>query len=170
MTTPVPGFVRTMCVKALARAASRQATAPEDELPVVAPERLRMASVDGLLGQHDLAARRRVDGLREEADHIQTEQEGQEWAIARRRVATVLAPDDGNIADRRNHTAVAGLNPQHRRGWRHIGAPVGAYDVVLLLHTPCRAIGDQRYTKDIDTCVCFSSRTILISGTPSRPD
>ncbi|MFJ9909243.1 hypothetical protein ACIRVK_41565 [Streptomyces sp. NPDC101152] len=76
-----------------------------------------MASVDGLLERHELAARRRVDGLREEADHIQAEQEWQEWAIARRRVATVLAPDDGNIADRRNHTAVDGLNPQHRRGW-----------------------------------------------------
>ncbi|WP_369394695.1 hypothetical protein AB5J72_49770 [Streptomyces sp. CG1] len=63
-----------------------------------------MPSVVGLLEQHELAARRRVDGLREEADRIQAElaeaeQEWQEWAIARRRVGTVLAPDDGNIAD-----------------------------------------------------------------------
>ncbi|GAA2355112.1 hypothetical protein [Streptomyces violaceusniger] len=63
-----------------------------------------MPSVVGLLEQHELAARRRVDGLREEADRIQAElaaaeQKWQEWAIARRRVGTVLAPDDGNIAD-----------------------------------------------------------------------
>ncbi|MFD8967309.1 hypothetical protein ACFV0C_20335, partial [Streptomyces sp. NPDC059568] len=62
-----------------------------------------MPSVVGLLEQHELAARRRVDGLREEADRIQVElaaaeQEWQEWAIARRRVDTVLAPDDGNTA------------------------------------------------------------------------
>ncbi|MFI7613429.1 hypothetical protein ACIBP6_19580 [Nonomuraea terrae] len=65
--------------------------------------RLQMPSVVGLLEQHELAARRRVDGLREEADRIQAElaaaeQEWQEWAIARRRVGTVLAPDSGNIA------------------------------------------------------------------------
>lgn len=59
-----------------------------------------MPSVVGLLEQHELAARRRVDGLREEADRIQAELaaaelEWQEWAIARRRVDTVLAPDDG---------------------------------------------------------------------------
>ncbi|MFE4873904.1 hypothetical protein [Streptomyces sp. NPDC056682] len=63
-----------------------------------------MPSVVGLLEQHELAARRRVDGLREEADRVQAElavaeQEWQEWAIARRRVGTVLAPDDGNVAD-----------------------------------------------------------------------
>lgn len=45
-----------------------------------------MPSVVGLLEQHELAARRRVDGLREEADRIQAElaaaeQEWQEWAI-----------------------------------------------------------------------------------------
>ncbi|MCF0086495.1 MULTISPECIES: hypothetical protein [Streptomyces] len=60
-----------------------------------------MPSVVGLLEQHELAARRRVDGLREEADRIQAElaaaeQEWQEWAIARRRVDTVLAPHGGN--------------------------------------------------------------------------
>ncbi|WP_443075092.1 hypothetical protein [Streptomyces sp. NBC_01435] len=57
-----------------------------------------MPSVVGLLEQHELAARRRVDGLREEADRIQAElaaaeEEWQEWVIARRRVDTVLAPD-----------------------------------------------------------------------------
>lgn len=63
-----------------------------------------MPSVVGLLEQHELAARRRVDGLREEADRIQAElaaaeQEWQEWAIARRRVDVVLAPDGGSTAD-----------------------------------------------------------------------
>lgn len=62
-----------------------------------------MPSVVGLLEQHELAARRRVDGLREEADRIQAElaaaeQEWQEWAIARRRVDTVLAPDVSSTA------------------------------------------------------------------------
>ncbi|MEV8603166.1 hypothetical protein AB0465_25215 [Streptomyces griseoviridis] len=62
-----------------------------------------MPSVVGLLEQHELAARRRVDGLREEADCIQgelaaAEREWQEWAIARRRVDTVLAPDSGDTA------------------------------------------------------------------------
>ncbi|MDI5969366.1 hypothetical protein POF50_008400 [Streptomyces sp. SL13] len=57
-----------------------------------------MPSVVGLLEQYELAARRRGDGLREEADRIQVElataeQEWQEWVIARRRVDTVLAPD-----------------------------------------------------------------------------
>ncbi|MET9915264.1 hypothetical protein ABZZ74_53120, partial [Streptomyces sp. NPDC006476] len=63
-----------------------------------------MPSVVGLLEQHELAARCRVDGLREEADRIQAElaaaeQEWHEWAIARRQVVTVLAPDIGHIAD-----------------------------------------------------------------------
>jgi hypothetical protein len=48
------------------------------------PRRSRMPSVVGLLEQHELAARRRVDGLREEADRIQAELaaaelEWQEW-------------------------------------------------------------------------------------------
>ncbi|WSB30832.1 hypothetical protein OIE49_36075 [Streptomyces sp. NBC_01788] len=52
----------------------------------------------------ELAVRRRIDGLREEVDRIQAqlaaaEQEWQGWAIARRRVDTVLAPDSGNTAD-----------------------------------------------------------------------
>ena len=58
-----------------------------------------MPSVVGLLEQHELAARRRVDGLREEADRIQAElavaeREWQEWAIARSAVGEVLAPDE----------------------------------------------------------------------------
>ncbi|MFK0288844.1 hypothetical protein ACIQVL_51540 [Streptomyces sp. NPDC090499] len=72
-----------------------------------------MPSVVGLLEQHELAARRRIDGLREEADRIQAELaaaelEWQEWVIARRRVGTVLAPDDGDIT---GQEAVPG--PQH---------------------------------------------------------
>jgi hypothetical protein len=63
-----------------------------------------MPSAVGLLEQHELAARRRVDELREEADRVQAElaaaeQEWQEWAIARRRVDTVLAPDSGTTAE-----------------------------------------------------------------------
>lgn len=59
-----------------------------------------MPSVVGLLEQHELAARRRVDGLREEADRIQAELaaaevEWQEWAVARRRVDAVLTPGAG---------------------------------------------------------------------------
>ncbi|MGW3494878.1 hypothetical protein [Streptomyces sp. NPDC001020] len=59
-----------------------------------------MPSVVGLLERHELAARRRVDELREEADRIQAalaeaEQEWQEWAITRRRVDAVLVPDGG---------------------------------------------------------------------------
>ncbi|MFF2470441.1 hypothetical protein [Streptomyces mirabilis] len=59
-----------------------------------------MPSVVGLLEQHELAARRRVDELREEADRIQAElaaaeQEWQEWTIARQRVGVLLsAPGD----------------------------------------------------------------------------
>ena len=55
-----------------------------------------MPSVVALLEQHEFVARRRVDGLREEADRIQAElaaaeEERQEWVIARRQVDTVLA-------------------------------------------------------------------------------
>jgi hypothetical protein len=59
-----------------------------------------MPSVVGLLEQHELAARRRVDGLREEADRIQAELAAaeQEWVIARRRVGDVLTPDTGTAA------------------------------------------------------------------------
>ncbi|WOX15504.1 hypothetical protein [Streptomyces sp. N50] len=60
-----------------------------------------MPSVVGLLEQHELSARRRVEELREEADRIQAElsvaeQEWKEWAIARSRVGAVLVPENGN--------------------------------------------------------------------------
>ncbi|WP_285574807.1 hypothetical protein [Streptomyces sp. RTGN2] len=63
-----------------------------------------MPSVVGLLEQHELAARRRVDGLREEADRIQAElaaaeQEWLEWTIARERVGVVLSAPGGDSAD-----------------------------------------------------------------------
>jgi hypothetical protein len=63
-----------------------------------------MPSVVGLLEQRELGARRRVDGLREEADRIQAELavaelEWQEWVIARRRVDTVLAPGGSDTTD-----------------------------------------------------------------------
>ncbi|MCX4870717.1 MULTISPECIES: hypothetical protein [unclassified Streptomyces] len=63
-----------------------------------------MPSVVGLLEQHELAARRRVDGLREEADRIQAElataeQEWLEWTIARERVGAVLSEPGGSPAD-----------------------------------------------------------------------
>ncbi|WP_327311989.1 hypothetical protein [Streptomyces sp. NBC_01235] len=58
-----------------------------------------MPSVVGLLEQRELAARRRVDELREEADRIQAElavaeRDWREWAVARARVGEVLAPAD----------------------------------------------------------------------------
>jgi hypothetical protein len=58
-----------------------------------------MPSVVGLLEQREIAARRRAEGLREEADRIQAElavaeREWQEWAIARSRVGEVLTPVD----------------------------------------------------------------------------
>lgn len=56
-----------------------------------------MPSAVGLLEQRELGAPRRVDALREEAEHIQAEldvaeREGRKWAIARSRVGEVLAP------------------------------------------------------------------------------
>ncbi|MET7575320.1 hypothetical protein ABZT04_43760 [Streptomyces sp. NPDC005492] len=60
-----------------------------------------MPSVVGLLEQHELSARRRVDELREEADRIQAEltvaeREWKEWAIARSRVGAVLVAGNGD--------------------------------------------------------------------------
>ena len=60
-----------------------------------------MPSVVGLLEQREVAARRRVDELREVADRIQAElavaeREWNEWSIARSRVGEVLVP--GNEA------------------------------------------------------------------------
>ncbi|MFE9782172.1 hypothetical protein ACFYPA_28950 [Streptomyces sp. NPDC005775] len=56
--------------------------------------RSRMPSVSGLLEERELAARRRVEKLREEADRVQAvaEQDWSEWTIARSRVGEVLAP------------------------------------------------------------------------------
>jgi hypothetical protein len=72
-----------------------------------------MPSVVGLLEQHEVAARRRVDGLREEADRIhaelaEAEQEWQEWSVARRRVDAVLASgaDDQAEASQGSRDAV----------------------------------------------------------------
>ena len=58
-----------------------------------------MPSVVGLLEQREVAARRRVDELREETDRIQdelaaAERYGKEWAIARARAGEVLTPMD----------------------------------------------------------------------------
>ena len=55
-----------------------------------------MASVVGLLEERELAARRRVEGLREEADRVlaalaEAETHWQEWVIARQRVGEVLS-------------------------------------------------------------------------------
>lgn len=63
-----------------------------------------MPSVVGLLEQHERAARRRVDALREEADRIQAElamaeQEWSEWTIARERVGAVLSAPGSDSAD-----------------------------------------------------------------------
>jgi hypothetical protein len=72
-----------------------------------------MPSVVGLLEQHEVAARRRVDGLREEAEQIhaelaEAEQEWQEWSVARRQVDAVLAPgaNDDAEASRSSRDAV----------------------------------------------------------------
>ncbi|MFD3875652.1 hypothetical protein [Streptomyces sp. NPDC058623] len=56
-----------------------------------------MPSVSGLLEQRELAARRRVEELRAEADRVQAElvvaeQDWNEWVIARSRVGEVLGP------------------------------------------------------------------------------
>ncbi|MFF3091817.1 hypothetical protein ACFVRB_43325 [Streptomyces nojiriensis] len=65
-----------------------------------------MPSVVGLLEQHELVVRRRIDDLHEEAYRTQAElaaaeEEWQEWAIARRQVDTVLAPDSAGDASPR---------------------------------------------------------------------
>lgn len=55
-----------------------------------------MASVVGLLEERELAARERVEGLREEADRVlaalaEAETDWQEWLITRQRVGEVLS-------------------------------------------------------------------------------
>ncbi|MDX3231824.1 hypothetical protein [Streptomyces sp. ME19-01-6] len=66
-----------------------------------------MASVVGLLEERELAARERVEGLREEADRVlaalaEAETDWQEWLIARQRVSEVLTaprrPETGVVA------------------------------------------------------------------------
>ncbi len=62
-----------------------------------------MPSVVGLLEQREVAARRRVDELREEADRIAAElavaeQDWKEWVIARSRVGEVLDPAGDGVA------------------------------------------------------------------------
>ncbi|GLW51976.1 hypothetical protein Stsp02_76360 [Streptomyces sp. NBRC 14336] len=59
-----------------------------------------MASVVGLLEVRELAARERVEGLREEADRVlaelaEAETDWQEWVIARQRVGEVLSAPSG---------------------------------------------------------------------------
>ncbi|MFB7226031.1 hypothetical protein [Streptomyces sp. NPDC056227] len=72
-----------------------------------------MPSVVGLLEQRELAARRRMDELREQADRIQAElavveREWKEWAIACSRVGEVLAPADESGQD---HALAEGTAP-----------------------------------------------------------
>ena len=79
-----------------------------------------MPSVVGLLEQHELAARRRVEGLREEADRIQAElvvaeQEWQEWAIARRRVGWSALGDGGRRAMWPPGSRATPAEPRRRR-------------------------------------------------------
>lgn len=65
-----------------------------------------MASVVGLLEERELAARERVEGLREAADRVlaelaEAETDWQEWLIARQRVGEVLSaphPRDAGVA------------------------------------------------------------------------
>ncbi|MFJ7272267.1 hypothetical protein ACIQV3_37515, partial [Streptomyces sp. NPDC099050] len=62
-----------------------------------------MPPVSGLLEERQLAARRRVESLREEADRVQAElvvaeQDWKEWVIARSRVGEVLGPGGAGSA------------------------------------------------------------------------
>ena len=62
-----------------------------------------MPSVVGLVEEREVAARRRVDELREEADRIAAElvvaeQDWREWVIARSRVGEVLDPAGEGVA------------------------------------------------------------------------
>ncbi|MFJ2630022.1 hypothetical protein ACIO6T_43590 [Streptomyces sp. NPDC087532] len=72
-----------------------------------------MPLVVGLLEQRELGARRRVDGLREDADRIQAElavaEPEWEWLTARSRVGEVLAPagETGQDHARADLTATA---------------------------------------------------------------
>ncbi|KOU77137.1 hypothetical protein ADK57_03380 [Streptomyces sp. MMG1533] len=87
-----------------------------------------MPSVVGLLEQREVAARRRVDGLREEADRIQAElavaeREWQEWAIAPSRVGEVLAPV-GELGH--SHAQAVGTAPVMGQAEETSSAPTAA--------------------------------------------
>jgi len=87
-----------------------------------------MPSVVGLLEQREVAARRRVDGLRAEADRIQAElavaeREWQEWAIARSRVGEVLAPVD---EPGQSHAQTDGTAPAMGQAEETSSAPTAA--------------------------------------------
>jgi hypothetical protein len=87
-----------------------------------------MPSVVGLLEQREVAARRRVDGLREEADRIQAElavaeREWREWAIARSRVGEVLAPVD---EPGQSHAQANGTAPARGQAEETPSAPTAA--------------------------------------------
>ncbi|MEV6735253.1 hypothetical protein [Streptomyces sp. NPDC051364] len=76
-----------------------------------------MPSVFGLLEQRELAARRRVEELREEADRVQAElvvaeQDWKEWLIARSRVDEVLALGGDGAAAPNATAAVRDTDPQ----------------------------------------------------------
>lgn len=93
---------------------------------VAVPRRPRLPTVVGLLEQHELAARRRVDDLREEAVRIQAElaaaeEERQERVIARQRVDTVLAPDSAADASPRGRRRASG-------GGQAAGVAIGTHD------------------------------------------
>ncbi|KUM68206.1 hypothetical protein [Streptomyces curacoi] len=85
-----------------------------------------MPSVVGLLEKHELAARRRVETLREEADRIEAElavaeQEWQEWTIARKRVGVLLSARGDGSAD-----AVAAKEPGDTRTQAEAPPPTAA--------------------------------------------
>ena len=87
-----------------------------------------MPSVVGLLEQREVAARRRVDGLREEADRVQAElavaeREWREWAIARSRVGEVLAPVD---EPGQSHAQADGTAPARGQAEETSSAPTAA--------------------------------------------
>ena len=139
-----------------------------------------MPSVVGLLEEHELAARRRVDGLREEADRIQAElaaaeQEWQEWVIARRRVGTVLAPDGGGIADEKAAPGPRDADVRSAPGqaakaksqvpvWREgLGWSVLSVDYQRILE----ALADRHRLHQAATCV---QRRLAAKGRRSQTD
>ncbi|WP_327653879.1 hypothetical protein [Streptomyces sp. NBC_00483] len=106
-----------------------------------------MPSVVGLLEQRELAARRRVDELREDVDRVQAElavagRDWKEWAIARSRVGEVLDPseeaDDSEQAEVTSPAAAKSQVPVWREG---LGWPVLSVDyqrILQVLADRCR--------------------------------